>query len=111
MLKWRVSFSFCLLKDSDCPHRRTGTALDPERKGDKPKTPAMDKLVEVDHIFVVGKAQLPADLMHLPVGHLAHPRRHGFHSKGGDFLFSQPAGRLGSQAGTIWPVFGAKCLS
>ncbi|HEY9087133.1 MAG TPA: hypothetical protein VIO36_03110 [Anaerolineaceae bacterium] len=40
----------------------------------------------------MGKAQFAADVVHLTIENMPHPRRHGFHAKGRDAL--QPDGSI-----------------
>jgi hypothetical protein len=61
-------------EDGNSPHRGTSPAAYPERQANKAEAPTSDKLVQVDHVFVMSKTQLPTNAVNLLIGNVAHTR-------------------------------------
>ena len=74
VLQLAEDVAYVSFKDCHGPHRRAGAPVDPERQSNETKTPAAEEQVQIDHVLVVRKAHLPADVMDLPVGDMAHAR-------------------------------------
>jgi hypothetical protein len=58
----------------NCPDGRSCSASYFERQAYEPKSPTPDELMQVDQVLVVGKTQLPADMVDLFVGYMPHAR-------------------------------------
>src|SRR5574341_971956 len=99
------------LEDCNRPHGRASAPTYLERQTNKAKTPSTDQQVQIDHVLVMGKAQLPTNAMNFLIRNMKHTRRHHFYAKSSDLLLTQPARRVHTHAWSIVPIGCPKCAA
>jgi hypothetical protein len=63
-----------LIKDGNGPDRGACSSTNFKGEANKPEPPAARQKMQVDEVFIMGKPQLPADLVYFPVGNSLYSR-------------------------------------
>ena len=60
--------------------------------------------MQINHVFIMCKTQLSANMMDFLIGDFQHAWRHCFDAKRRGLLFAQPACRIRADAWTVVPI-------